>query len=187
MLAVDAMPTKGKLQVLDFLVAGDVVSASTVLPTPRVSLRAIWAWGEGFQGWLVDRGVIAHAYTEDQAWKAIDALTSRRWPTAGGSEVDVMSWGIDTGAFTQVLYDRVGGRHALLATKGDNRPSAAPFKKGRADLRDPRSGRPIAGRRLNLAFIGNFDLKLSVYEGLRSLDAGPELGGAWRAGNSPFA
>jgi CRP/FNR family transcriptional regulator, anaerobic regulatory protein len=41
MLAVDAMPTKGKLQVLDFLVAGDVVSASTVLATPRVSLRAI--------------------------------------------------------------------------------------------------------------------------------------------------
>jgi CRP/FNR family transcriptional regulator, anaerobic regulatory protein len=41
MLAIDAMPEKGKLQVLDFLVAGDVVSASTVLPTPRVSLRAI--------------------------------------------------------------------------------------------------------------------------------------------------
>jgi CRP/FNR family transcriptional regulator, anaerobic regulatory protein len=40
MLAIDAMPAKGKLQVLDFLVAGDVVSA-TVLPTPRVSLRAI--------------------------------------------------------------------------------------------------------------------------------------------------
>ena len=41
MLAIDAMPAKGKLQVLDFLVAGDVVSASTVLPTPGVSLRAI--------------------------------------------------------------------------------------------------------------------------------------------------
>ena len=41
MLAVDVMPTKGKLQVLDFLGAGDVVSVSTVLPTPRVSLRAI--------------------------------------------------------------------------------------------------------------------------------------------------
>jgi len=41
LLAVDAMPAKGKLQILDFLVAGDVVSASTVLPTPRVSLRAI--------------------------------------------------------------------------------------------------------------------------------------------------
>jgi CRP/FNR family transcriptional regulator len=41
MLAIDAMPEKGKLQILDFLVAGDVVSASIVLPTPRVSLRAI--------------------------------------------------------------------------------------------------------------------------------------------------
>ena len=41
MLAIDAMPAKGKLQVLDFLVAGDVISASTILPTPGISLRAI--------------------------------------------------------------------------------------------------------------------------------------------------
>jgi CRP/FNR family transcriptional regulator len=41
MLAIDAMPTKGKLQILDFLVAGDVVSASIVLPTRGVSLRSI--------------------------------------------------------------------------------------------------------------------------------------------------
>ena len=33
-----------------------------------------------------------------------------------------------------------------------------------------------------MAFIGGFDLKLSVYEGLRSLVAGPEPGGAWRPG-----
>jgi len=41
MLAIDAMPAKGKLQVLDFLAAGDVISASTILPAPGVSLRAI--------------------------------------------------------------------------------------------------------------------------------------------------
>jgi CRP/FNR family transcriptional regulator len=41
MLAIDAMPIKEKLQILDFLVAGDVVSASIVLATPGVSLRAI--------------------------------------------------------------------------------------------------------------------------------------------------
>jgi CRP-like cAMP-binding protein len=34
-------PPRGKLQVLDFLGTGDVVSVSTVLPTSRVSLRAI--------------------------------------------------------------------------------------------------------------------------------------------------
>ena len=41
MLAIDAMPAKGKLQILDFLVAGDVVSGSVVLPTRGASLRAI--------------------------------------------------------------------------------------------------------------------------------------------------
>ncbi|HSV25967.1 MAG TPA: Crp/Fnr family transcriptional regulator [Xanthobacteraceae bacterium] len=41
LLAIDAMPAKGKLQILDFLVAGDIVTASIVLRTPGVSLRAI--------------------------------------------------------------------------------------------------------------------------------------------------
>ena len=41
MLAVDATPEKEKLQVLDFLVAGDLVSAMVALPTSKVSLRAI--------------------------------------------------------------------------------------------------------------------------------------------------
>jgi phage terminase large subunit GpA-like protein len=142
----------------------------------------LWAWGEGFQGWLVERGVIAHDYIEDVAWAAIDALTARRWPTAGGRETGVFQWGIDTGAFTQALYDRVTGRYALQATKGDNRPRSVPFVTRRQDLRDARSGRTIAGRRIDLGFIGAFDLKLSVYEGLRSLVAGPDPSGAWRAG-----
>jgi CRP/FNR family transcriptional regulator, anaerobic regulatory protein len=41
MLAIDAMPAKGKLQVLDFMAAGDVISMSTMLSTSRISLRAI--------------------------------------------------------------------------------------------------------------------------------------------------
>jgi len=41
MLAIDAMPAQGRLQILDFLVAGDAVSASIVLRTPGFSLRAI--------------------------------------------------------------------------------------------------------------------------------------------------
>jgi len=41
MLAIDAVPTKGKLQVLDFLLPGDIVSPSAILPGPKVSLRAI--------------------------------------------------------------------------------------------------------------------------------------------------
>lgn len=141
----------------------------------------LWAWGEGFQGWLVDRGVINHDHTQDDGWSQIDDLTSRRWPTAGGGEIEVMQWGIDTGAYTQALYDRVSGRHALLATKGANQWRAAPFKKSRADLRDGH-GRVMAGRRIDLATIGNFDLKLSVYEGFRSLISGRDEAGKYRSG-----
>jgi phage terminase large subunit GpA-like protein len=142
----------------------------------------LWAWGEGFQGWLVDRGIIAYDHTADGAgWAALDALTARRWETAGGGEIAVMQWGIDTGAFTQALYDKVSKRHALLATKGDNKPRSAPFKKTRADLRGP-DGRPIAGRRIDLGLIGNFDLKVSVYDGLGRLVAGPDAAGKYPGG-----
>lgn len=63
MLAIDAMPAKGKLQVLDFLVPGDVVSASTVLPTPGVSLRAITSASlVSLDPPAVDRGASSHDY-----------------------------------------------------------------------------------------------------------------------------
>ena len=141
----------------------------------------LYGWSEGFQGWLIDRDVINRDYNDPLAWAEIDALTARRWLTKGGREVDVLQWGIDTGAFTQALYDKVSGRHALLATKGDNRARALPLVKRRADLKGP-NNQVIAGRRIDLAFIGNFDLKMSVYEGLRSLVAGPDLAGNWRQG-----
>jgi phage terminase large subunit GpA-like protein len=141
----------------------------------------VWGYGPGFQAWMVARGVIAHGYETDAAWKAIDALTARTWPTESCRELTVLRWGIDTGAFTQTLYDRVSGRHLLLATKGDNRPRSIPFRLTRADLRDAQ-GRPIAGRRINLGLIGNFDLKSSVYEGLRHLVVGCDAAGRWPQG-----
>jgi CRP/FNR family transcriptional regulator, anaerobic regulatory protein len=63
MLAIDAMPTKGKLQVLDFLVAGDVISAATVLPASGVSFRAITsATLVSVDSPVVNRQVPAHDY-----------------------------------------------------------------------------------------------------------------------------
>jgi phage terminase large subunit GpA-like protein len=138
----------------------------------------LWAWGEGFQGWLVDRNVISGGCEDPNAWAAIDALVARRWPTETGRQIDVLQWGMDTGAYTQALYDKLSKRAAILATKGDNRPNAAPFKKTRADLRGP-DGRAIAGRRIDLGWVGAYDLKSSVYEGLRSLVAGPDASGAY--------
>ena len=41
MIAIDAMPAKGKLQVLDFLIAPDGFSSSAIFSNSKVSLRAI--------------------------------------------------------------------------------------------------------------------------------------------------
>lgn len=141
----------------------------------------IWGFGPGFQAWLIDRGVIGHSYETDEAWRAIDQLTSRMWQTESGRSVEVMRWAIDTGTFTQTLYDRVSHRRQLLATKSDNRPKAAPFKMSRADLRDSR-GNIISGRQIDLGHVGQFDLKLSVYEGMRHLVVGKEPDGRWPQG-----
>ncbi|TWD54534.1 phage terminase large subunit GpA-like protein [Agrobacterium vitis] len=139
----------------------------------------LYAFGPGFQAWPVDRGVISHDYTSDEAWEAIDAITSRTWPTENGNELVVKQWGMDTGAYTQTLYDRVSRRSQLLACKGEKNKQAAPLKLTRADLKDER-GNVIAGRRINLALIGNFDLKFAVYDGLRSLVEGQKPDGTWK-------
>ena len=140
----------------------------------------VWAFGPGFQAWLVDRGIVAHGHQTEEAWRTLDALVARRWTAEGGSELDVIQWGIDTGTYTQALYDRVSRRPRLLATKGANRPDAPPFTMSRADLRDHR-GVIISGRQINLGHIGNHDLKQSVYDGLRHLVAGRE-DGIWPQG-----
>src|SRR6202048_3188754 len=76
MLAIDAMPAKGKLQVLDFLVPGDVVSASTVLPTPGVSLRAITSASlVALDHPAIDRAVPAHDYWTFLIAQCLNQLT----------------------------------------------------------------------------------------------------------------
>lgn len=69
MLAVDAMPAKGKLQVLEFLVAGDVVSASTLLLTPGVSLRAI----SNVSLVSLDPPAVDRAVPDDDYWSFLNA------------------------------------------------------------------------------------------------------------------
>ena len=76
MLAIDAMPAKGKLQVLDFLVAGDVVSTSAVLPTPGVSFRALTSASlVSLDPPAIDRTVPAHDYWTFLVAQCLNQLT----------------------------------------------------------------------------------------------------------------
>jgi CRP/FNR family transcriptional regulator, anaerobic regulatory protein len=64
-LALDAMAAKGKLQVLDFLVAGDAIAASMIIRTPGASLRAITSAAlVSFTPSMAGPDVSAHDYWE---------------------------------------------------------------------------------------------------------------------------
>lgn len=139
----------------------------------------VWAWGPGFQGWLVDHGIIEHDLDESEAWARIDELTARSFLAQGGRELTPIAWGIDTGFKAQALYDRVSRRPLLKACKGVGQSGAPPARRTKADLRD-RSGKPIPGRKITLTLIGNFDLKSTVYTGLSRLVGGPLETGLWK-------
>ena len=70
----------------------------------------VWAFGPGFQAWLVDRGVIGHSYQTDEGWRAIDALT--------GAD-------LDDGGWNQPAGPAMGARHRHLHP-GALRPRLAP-------------------------------------------------------------
>ena len=74
LLAIDAMPAKGKLQILDFLVAGDVVTAGIVLRAPGVSLRAI----TGASLVSFDRQAIEMHMSADDYWAFLFAQCQKQ-------------------------------------------------------------------------------------------------------------
>lgn len=139
----------------------------------------VWGWGPGFQGYLVDQGIITMSLDDPAAWAAIDELTSRSFLTEGKVEITPLAWGIDTGFQAQQLYDKVSRRHGLKACKGANQNDAAPARRSEASLRD-KFGRPIPGRKIALTVIGNFDLKSTVYAGLKRFVEGPMEGGTFK-------
>lgn len=142
---------------------------------------AVWGWGPGFQGWLVDCGIIIRSGDIDADFAVLDALCARTFPTEAGVELTPIAWGIDTGNETQLLYDKVAGRPWLTATKGVGKNKAPPLFMSKAQLKDA-FGRPIPGRLIDLGLIGTFDLKSAVYKGLKALAAGPREDGSYPHG-----
>lgn len=142
---------------------------------------SVWGWGPGFQGWLVDTGIIIRTGDVDADFAMIDALGARSFPTAAGIELAPIAWGIDTGNETQLLYDKVAGRSWLRATKGVPKSKSPPLFMTKGQIKDA-FGRQVPGRMIDLGLIGTFDLKVSVYRGLKSLVAGRREDGSFPNG-----
>lgn len=145
---------------------------------------AVWAWGPGCEGWIVDHDVIPHAVETDEAWHEVDQLLGRTFQTANGNPLPVSSWGIDTGYMSPIIHRRAANRHNLRLCKGvsgDRMRQALPCVVKKTKLSNQK-GRLLRARPMLLHWIGNFGLKSAIYQGLRNLVGGPDADGHFPVG-----
>ena len=64
----------------------------------------IWAWGRGFESWLVDHIVIEGGPDRPDAWSDLTALLDRSWPHECGAHCKIARLAIDTGYEAPAVY-----------------------------------------------------------------------------------
>ena len=66
---------------------------------------AVWAWGPGYESWLVYTAQIMGSPSDDAPWNEVAALVAKDWPREGGGSMRIGKLGADTGGqHTQGVY-----------------------------------------------------------------------------------
>lgn len=80
----------------------------------------IWAWGRGFESWLVDHVVIEGGPDRPDAWSDLTALLDRSWPHECGAHMKIARLAIDTGYEAPAVYawSRKAGFAQVAPIKG---------------------------------------------------------------------
>jgi len=81
---------------------------------------AVWAWGPGYEAWLIDVHSIDGNPAAAAPWNAIQAFLDRDWPVEGGGTMRISRVGVDTGG------QHTAGVYAQLRRLRD--PRIAPVK-----------------------------------------------------------
>jgi phage terminase large subunit GpA-like protein len=68
---------------------------------------AVWGWGPGKESWLVGYYVFpgSTAHLESEPWHALEALRTSVFAGVDGDRFPVWCLSVDSGAYTQVVYD----------------------------------------------------------------------------------
>jgi phage terminase large subunit GpA-like protein len=64
----------------------------------------IWAWGRGFESWLVDHVVLEGGPGAEACWQGLSDLLGRSWTHANGVPISIARLAIDTGYETSAVY-----------------------------------------------------------------------------------
>lgn len=80
----------------------------------------IWAWGRGLESWLVEHRVLMGDPARPETWAPLSAMLSETWMHESGKRLTLQRMAVDTGAFTQSVYQwvRAQSRQAVIAVKG---------------------------------------------------------------------
>jgi phage terminase large subunit GpA-like protein len=65
---------------------------------------SIWAFGRGKASWLVEHRVLMSDTARDAVWKALAAMLAETWTHAGGAQMPLARFALDTGFATQEAY-----------------------------------------------------------------------------------
>jgi phage terminase large subunit GpA-like protein len=95
------------------------ITAGADVQKDRICVEFV-GWGKGLQSWSLDYVVINGDTSKDAIWGDLDKQVARTFSFNGSSEIPVRSFAIDSGAFTQTVYNwvRKWPRNKVYAIKG---------------------------------------------------------------------
>lgn len=140
---------------------------------------AVYAWGIGSTGWLVDKGVLEGDPSQVEIWHAFEAIPQKTYQMPDGQMRTIEAFGIDCGYLSNMVYmfarkfERV---FALDGMEGHQRPMIGTPTKVDVSWQ---------GRRLGTTLkwpTGTWALKSWVYGALRKTIEGPDEDGNWPLG-----
>lgn len=87
---------------------------------------SVWAFGRGQRAWLIEHRVLMGDTARDGVWTALDAMRRETWTHAGGAQVPLARFAIDSGFATQEVYAfvRACRDSRVMAIKGAARGAA---------------------------------------------------------------
>lgn len=84
---------------------------------------SVWGFGRNRERWLVEHRVLTGDTIRPAVWAELVAMFDETWEHQGGAEMAVRDWGIDSSAFTDVVYAFVraqAGRGNVHAIDGQD-------------------------------------------------------------------
>ena len=122
----------------------------------------VWGFGRNRERWLIEHRVLPGDTVRAPVWADLAAMFDETWAHAGGADMAVRDWGIDSGAFTAEVYAFVrsqAGRGNVHAVDGQDsyagaflgvgaKDTAATGKRLRRGLKTVRAGVSFAKQEL---------------------------------------